>query len=187
MRDEREILTRDRIRKKLIRECKGSILLRIVILFIGCILFGLMSLLLFTYSWIDILLIVAWGAFVIAELLVILRDILRISKATRGDFTVVEETLSEVELYELNFWRTLIGLFSRKSGSVFFYKGNYEHIFKFQNGKKFVANYGENQDSHLDIAAQMATHGDKFITVFYNDKPEKIILLYNDKAYNYKA
>ena len=65
-------------------------------------------------------------------------------------------------------------------------KAWHDHVFKFESGKTFVANSAEYQTTHLDTAAQVSSKGDSYITVFYNDAPDKIILLYSTKMFVYK-
>ena len=63
----------------------------------------------------------------------------------------------------------------------------FRHIFKFKSGKIFVANAEEYKNTRLDTAAEFSLRGDNFYLVFYNDSPNKIILLFSSKTYNYKA
>ena len=181
MKDEREVLTRKIVLGKLMREAKRTIVGALLMLLLSAIVF-LALWLLFSSSGIASLLV---GILYLVPLAVclffIFRALLVMSKANRGDFTVAEDTLESVENDKLNFWRLVINL-----GASLRLGDFTDNIFKFRSGRQFIANCTEYQNTHLNAAADFSQSGDKFIVVFYNDEPQKIVLLYSTKIYTYK-
>ncbi len=188
MKDERKILTRDIIYQKLLIDAKRTIGMRVLIFILSTLFFGMLYLIALRSG--VLAAIIVTGAFFAFEtvscIFIVVRALLRTIKARRGEFSIIDDSVIEVEdnklsIYQLlsNVW--LHGIFG------FFPKSNYYHIFKFESGKKFVANREEYRNTHIDTIAQVSLPGDHFFTVFYNDAPEKIILFYSDKIYNYKA
>ena len=189
MKDEREILTRQAILKKLVYEAKRSIVSSLLIFFLESLIFGMFylalsladeSLVIRTIRIIDIILMVLCftGCAVF-----IVRSVLNIRKARRGDFTVVEDVLTEIHDNKINIINLIIlGVEYILSG----YKYHLEHVFKFRSGKTFIANAEAYKNTRLDAAAQFSSPEDIFFLVFYNDRPNKIILLFSSKTYIYK-
>jgi len=184
--DEREILNRNIICKKLKKEAQRSIYVYMLILILGSLLEGMMYLVLSSagserFGTLEkVEFIIGFGALVAICLFFLIRALLLISKAVRGEFTVLEESLTRVEEDRLSIFQTVL------TGHPFS-RANYNHIFRFDSGKTFVANCGEYQNTKIATAARFSLPGDKFFTVFYNDRPEKIILLFSAKTHNYKA
>ena len=185
--DEREILTRQNILKKLIYEAKQSMVGSLLMCVLGAVFFGMMYLLLLTPSYVTIKTKLIVGILIalyfIACAFFFIRAILRMIKAKRGNFTVVEDMLEEIKdnqfsILQLIMYGGLHTLFGNKS--------HLKHIFKFKSGKIFVANAEEYKNTKLGTAAEFSLPGDTFFLVFYNDNPNKIILLFNSKTYTYK-
>lgn len=186
MRDERQILTREHIYNKLIREAKRSMLGSIMMLVLGSLILGIMSFVFLgaandnNFTALTILEMILSAAFVLTCGFFFVRALWRLFKAKHGEFTVFEDTLTEIEDNKFSLWQLFL------SGNLFS-QANYNHIFKFKSGKKFIANSSEFQNTHIDTAAQISLIGDHFILVYYNDVPEKVIWIYSNKIYNYKS
>ncbi len=106
-------------------------------------------------------------------------------KAQRGEFTVREERLMWVEDNKLNPWLFLLNFDLKRpflSREI-----SCEHIFQFESGKCVKLNSNAYRHTHLSTAAEFSLPGDLFITVFYDDSPEKITALYSAKLYRYDA
>ena len=180
MKDEREILTREDIYKKLLREAKRSIVGSLLMLALVAVVSGIFLPLIASAA--PYLFYAIFGSFFLILLFCLFcvwRGCLRIGKARRGEFSVIEDTLVNVEVNKLSFGRILLG------GGRF--RDYLNHVLCFQSGKKIVINSGEYQKTHLDSIVHVSFPGDTFILVFYPDTPEKIIWLYSTKVYNYKG
>ncbi|MBQ9086371.1 MAG: phage holin family protein [Clostridia bacterium] len=185
MRDERELLTRQTIQRKLEREAKHSIVGTVLILFLGLVVLGVMFLLLAAVAPMISTVTVAVetvlvAIFVLVCILFMIRGASRLSRARKETFSVIEDELGEVCENHLNLWRLLL------TGRLFD-RSCYEHVFEFKSGKKYVVNCSENQNTSLDAVAKFSLPGDKFYLVFYTDSPEKVVLLYASKLYRYQA
>ena len=185
--DEREILTRQTILNKLVYEAKRSMVGSLLMCVLGAVIFGMMSLLLLTPSYVTIATKLIVGILIalycIACAFFFIRAILRMIKAKRGNFTVVEDILTEVKDNQFNLIQLIMyGGRHTLLGN----KAHLRHVFQFESGKTFIANAEEYKNTRLGTAAQFSSPGDIFFLVFYNDSPNKIILLFSSKTYNYK-
>ena len=185
MRDEREILTRQTILNKLLFESKRSIVGSLLMCGFGLVIFGMMSLILLTPSYVTIVTKLIVGILVvfyfIACAFFFIRALLSMNKAKRGEFTVVEDVLTEIKDNKLSILRFLL------YGGRYRLKAYLYHVFKFRSGKMFIANAEEYKNTRLGAAAEFSMPGDIFYLVFYNDNPNKIVLLFSSKTYAYKA
>ena len=186
--DEREILTRQNILKKLIYEAKRSMVGSLLMCVLGAVIFGMISLLLLTPSYVTIATKLIVGILIalyfIACAFFFIRAILRMIKAKRGNFTVVEDILTEVKDNQFNLIQLIMyGGRHTLLGN----KAHLRHVFQFESGKTFIANAEEYKNTRLGTAAEFSLPGDTFFLVFYNDNPNKIILLFSSKIYAYKA
>lgn len=188
--DEREILTKEKIRRKLVREAQQSVVGTILMLFMGSLFFGV-TYLMFSMAessnkgivlTIEGVLAVLFAVVCLSSLV---RSVMRLIKAQRGEFSVVEEALTDIQANQfslrhffLNLWLNLPSIIHRDNWFI--------HIFAFESGKQFIANSGEYRNTGLGVTAQIASAGDRYYTVFYNDSPEKIVWLYSTKLCNYK-
>ena len=184
--DEREILTRQSVLKKLIYEAKRSIVGSLLMCILGAVFFGALSLILLSPSYVTIVTRIIVGVLVSLYFIVcaffFVFALLKIFKAKRGEFTVVEDTLTEIKDNQFNFMQLIIhGGFYTLLGN----KAHLNHIFCFQSGKAFIANVEEYKNTRLGTAAEFSLPGDTFFLVSYNDNPNKIILLFSSKTYNY--
>lgn len=184
MRDEREVLTREIISQKLIREAKRSMVGSVLMLLLGALALGMLHVMsLYASPSVSSIAVIAEivldAIFVGACIFFFVRGALRMSKARHGEFSVVEDSLLDIQEDRFSLWQMLL------TGRIFD-RSNYVHIFKFQSGKKVVVNSDEYQNTGLDAAAKFSLPGDTFFLVFYKDSPEKIVLLYSSKIYNYK-
>lgn len=184
MKDEKEVLTRQTIFQKLIRECKRSMVGAVLMLFFGALIFGMQYLLVIgslptvppAVKVIETVFIVG---FVGVCAFFFLRAVLRLGKARREEFLVVEDRLENMYDERPNILRMLLtGRISNPS--------NYDHVFKFESGRKFTVNCGEIRNSRLDTVAKFSLAGDVFYLVCYKNSPEKIVWLYASKIYDYK-
>ncbi len=191
MKDEREILTRDIIQQKLIREAKRRAIGSALILFPILVAFGLMYLLAIATtsptSFPAILLLVVLVGVVIIFGIDILRGTIQLHKARKGNFSIAVESLVKMEDFKFSIWQFLLRFDLRFPILSLIRRPYYNHIFTFENGKKFVANAYDYEKTHINTAAQISNDGDKMIVVVYNDTPEHIIMLFSTKIYNYKA
>ena len=178
--DERETLTRNIIFQKLLREAKRSMVGSVLFFVFGSLVLGMMYFMFVPRSK-AFAMFQAVSFVILAALCLVffVRGALRMGKANRGEFSVEKDILIDVKDNQLNVWRLLI------TGRIFS-RSNYDHIFHFESGKTFVANSDEYQSTSLDATARFSLSGDPFFLVFYNDSPEKIVLLYSSKLYNYK-
>ena len=179
MKNEREMLTREFVAQKLIRDAKRSMVGSALILILGFLLFGMLRVMSsFISSSVSILAYIFEIVFAAVCVFFFVRGALKMSKARHGKFSVVEEVLSKVRDERLNIWKMIF-----LTGRIFSVD-NYEHIFEFESGKKFIINSREN--TTLDATAGFSIPKDAFFTVFYNDRPEKIVWIYSSKLYDYK-
>ena len=185
MKDEREILTRDIIQQKLIREDKRAIIGPVLIFLLGFLVLGLPGLLFLRMSLIfSTVFAVAFIILAYVCLFQINRGNKQLGNARCGDFLITEERLTKIEDYKLSIWQTILR-FNIQFPIIT--KDYYNHIFEFESGKKFVVNAGEYKDTHIGAVAQFSQVGEELIVVSYVDSPEKIIMLFSPKIYNYKA
>ena len=190
MTDEREILTRDTIQQKLIREAKRPIIGSALILLPVSVVFGLMYLLACVItspsSFPSIFLLVVLAGCAIIFGIDMIRGAIHLGRARRGSFSVVEENLIKIEDHKFSFWQFLLRFSFRYPISSLIHRPYFNHVFEFESGKKFIVNAAEYKETHVDTAAQISHVGDKLIVVSYDDAPEKIIMLFSPKIYNYK-
>ncbi len=184
MKDEKEVLTRQIIFQKLIRECKRSMVGTVLMLFFGALVFGLQYLLVICSlhtvpMTVKVIEAVFFAGLVGACAFFFLRAVLRLGKERQEEFLIVEDRLKAMRDERPNILRML--LTGRISSS-----SNYDHVFQFESGRKFVVNCGEVRNSRLDTVAKFSLEGDVFYLVCYKDSPEKIVLLFASKIYDYK-
>ena len=185
MRDERELLTRDIVQQKLIREAKRAIIGPVLIFLLGFLVLGLPGLLLLKMSpTFSIVFAVAFIVLAYVCLFQIKRGNKQLGNAKCGDFLITEERLTKIEDHKLSVWQIILRL---NTQFPIITKDYYNHIFEFESGKKFVVNAGEYKDTHIGTVAQFSQVGEELIVVSYVDSPEKIIMLFSPKIYNYKA
>ena len=190
MRDEREILTRQIISKKLIYEAKRSIVGALLICILCALVFGMFNLLLLsahhvspiTKTVVNLLQLPVYAVCVFF----FVRAIINICKTNRGAFNVTEEELVSVKDNEFSLLSLLQLVLYGGRDIILGNKSHLRHVFEFKSGKKFVANVEEYKNTRLDVAAQFSMPGDTFFIVCYNDAPSKIILLFSSKTYTYK-
>jgi len=187
MKDEREILTRQTVLKKLVYEAKRSMIGSLSTCILGAIVLGMMSLLLLSSSsasqGIKLIVGLINALFYITCAFFFVRALLTLIKAKRGDFTIVEDVLKEIKDNQLSIMQLLI---YGGSHTLFGNRSHLNHIFQFESGKMFIANVEEYKNTRLGAAAEFSLPGDSFFTVFFNDSPNKIILLFSSKTYIYK-
>lgn len=187
MKDERRVLTREIIRDKLINEAKRAIVGCVLVMCLDLFVFGIGYLLfLITLSPSHpamIIWAVAGGGTLIVCLAGIVKAVKLQTKAKQGSFTVVKERLLDVKANKLNLRRHLTIL----DVNLFLTRDNFYHVFLFESGKTFIANSEENQYTHVDTAANYSLAGDHFFIVYYNDTPDKIVLIFSDKMYQYQG
>ncbi len=191
MNDNRENLTRDIIQQKLIREAKRPIIGATLLLIPVSIVFGLMYLVVRVTtspnSFPSIFLLVALLGFAIICGIDMIRGAIHLSKARRSEFSIVEESLTNMEDCEFSFWQFFLRFDLRFPVRSFIHRPYFNHVLEFESGKKFIVNAAEYKETHVNTVAQISHIGDKLIVVFYNDAPEKIIMLFSPKIYQYKA
>jgi uncharacterized membrane protein YdcZ (DUF606 family) len=187
MKDERRPLNRKIMHEKLIYEAKRSIVGSLLILFLSSVVYGMLCLVLtMGLPSTRPILIIAWiagGLFGICYLVYLVRGVLALVKAQSASFTVAEESLVGVETDQFSWHKLLISFNLRQ----FFQGRHFNYIFLFESGKKFVADSGEYQNTHLDTAAKYSLEGDRFFVVTYDDAPDKIVLLFSAKTYQYQG
>ena len=191
MKDNREILTRDIVRQKLIQKAKHLIIGATLLLVPVSIVLGL-TYLVVCYStspnsFLSIFLLVALLGFVIICGIDIIRGAIYLGKARRGEFTIGEENLIKIEDFKFSFWQFFLRFDIRFPIASFIHRPYYNHIFEFESGKKFIVNAAEYKETHVNTAAQISHIGDKLIVVSYNNAPEHIVMLFSPKIYYYKA
>ena len=187
MRDEREILTRQIVSKKLTYEAKRSMGGALLISILCAIIFGMINLLLLSAHYVSPITRLAVNllqlpVYVICAFFIV-RAIINIVKIKRDAFTVVEDELVYVKDNEFSLLQLILyggqHTLSRN-------KSHLRHVFEFKSGKKFVANVEEYKNTRLGVAAQFSMPRDTFFIVCYNDAPSKIILLFSSKTHTYK-
>ena len=189
MKDKREILTRQTVFQKLTREGKRSMVNALVMFLLYGIIFGIFGFIC------AIGLPDQWGIFKILLPLIIVmpiliscvfsfvRALLRMNKANRGEFTVVEDTLTEIRDNEYSVLQFILYGGIR---TLFGNKAHLRHTFRFESGKIFIVNPQYYKNSNLETAAEYSIPGDRFVIVCYNSSPDKIVLLFSSKTYTYK-
>ena len=187
MKDEREILTRQIVSKKLTYEAKRSMVGALLICILCALVFGMFNLLLLsahhvspiTKTVVNLLQLPVYAVCVFS----FVRAIVNICKTNKGAFTVTEEELVSVKDNEFSLLQLV--LYGGRD-IILGNKSHLRHVFEFKSGKKFVANVEEYKNTRLGVAAQFSMPGDTFFIVCYNDAPSKIILLFSSKTYTYK-
>lgn len=186
--DEREIITRQAILNKLVYEAKRSMVGSLLMCGLGFVIFGMISLILLMPPYVTIVTKLIVGILVALYLIAcafsFIRALLRMIKAKRGDFTIVEDVLAEINDNQLSILQLI--MYGGKH-TLFGNKAHLNHVFKFKSGKMFIANTEEYKNTRLGTAAEFSLPGDTFFLVFYNDNPNKIFLLFSSKIYAYKA
>lgn len=183
MRDEREILTRALVIKKLKYEAQRSMVSAALIFFVGMILFGMLYLS-FSSPAAKISVAVFYAVPAIVCVISLIRGVLQLGKISRGEFTVSEDVLTEIEDNQLSIRQLLLyGGWHSLMGN----KSHLRHVFQFQSGRKFIANAEEYKNARLGTAAEFSMPGDTFFLVSYNDSPDKIVLLFSGKIYVNKS
>lgn len=188
MKDEREILTREDVRQKLIREAKRSMVEAVLIaaptLMFFALLFWMLSLT-------TLPLWAIWGIDVIWACIPLIlctvsfvRSAKRMSKARRDEFTVTEDTLTDVKDNQL---RPIQLIIFEDFHTLLGNKTHLYYVFKFESGKTLTLNVAEYQNTRPGSAASFSLPGDRFYLVFYNDAPQTVIWIYSSKIFNYKA
>ena len=187
MRDEREILTRQIISKKLIYEAKRSMVGALLLYILCAPVFGMFNLVLLSAHYVSpttktVVILLKLPVYAVCVFSFV-RAIVNICKTNKGAFTVTEEELISVRDNEFSLLQLI--LYGGR-GIIFGNKSHLRHVFEFESGKKFVANAEEYKKTRLDVAAQFSMPGDTFFIVCYNDAPSKIILLFSSKTHSYK-
>ena len=187
MKDEREVLTRQIISKKLTYEAKRSMVGALLISILCAIIFGMLNLLLWSAHYVSpitktVVNLLQLPVYAVCVFFFV-RAIINICKTNRGAFTVTEEELVSVKDNEFSLLQLV--LYGGRD-IIFGNKSHLRHVFEFKSGKKFVANVEEYKNTRLGVAAQFSMPGDTFFIVCYNDAPSKIILLFSSKTYTYK-
>ena len=191
MHDNRENLTRDIIQQKLIREAKRPIIGATLLLVPVSIVLGLTYLLVgystSPNSFPSIFLLVALLGFAIICGIDMIRGAIHLGKARRGEFTITEESLTKIEDFKFSFWQFFLRFDIRFPITSLIHRPYFNHVFEFESGKKFIVNAAEYKETHVNTVAQISHIGDKLIVVSYNNAPDKIIMIFSSKIYNYKA
>lgn len=187
MKGEREILTRQIISKKLTYEAKRSMVGALLICILCAIIFGMINLLLLSAHYVSsitklVVNLLQLPVYVICAFFFI-RAMIDIFKVKRDAFTVTEDELVSVKDNEFSLLQLI--LYGGRH-TLLGNQSHLRHIFEFKSGKKFVANVEEYKNTKLGSAAQFSMPGDSFFVVFYNDSPNKIILLFSSKTHTYK-
>lgn len=188
MRDEREILTREDVRIKLIRESKRSMVEAVLIAALTLVFFALL------FWMLSLTTLPVWAIWVIDGIwaciplilctVSFVRSAKRMSKAQRGEFTVSEDTLTDVRDNQLSLSHLIIyGDYHTLLGN----KAHLNYVFEFESGKTLTLNVAEYKNTRPGSAASFSMPGDRFYLAFYNDAPQTVIWIYSSKIYNYKA
>lgn len=181
MKDEREILTRQSIQKKLIYEAQRSWVASLLMCFLGAIVYGFMFLLSHEIFAAKLIVCIFAALNFIVCAFFFVRAISRMIRAKHGNFTIVEDVLTEIKDNEFSMIQFLLyGGWHSFLGNN---KSHLKHVFKFQSGKIFIANVEEYKHTRLHSAAEFSLAGDVFYLVFYNNSPNKIILLFTSKTH----
>ena len=191
MNDQKEILTRDIVQQKLIGEAKRRAIGAALILAPILVALGLMYLLAIATtsptSFLAIFMLVALVGAIIISGIDILYGSIQLYKARKGNFSIAVESLVKMEDFKFSIWQFLLRFDLRFPILSLLQRPYYNHIFEFESGKKFVANAYDYKETHVNTAAQISNVGEKMIVVVYNSNPDRIIMLFSPKIYNYKA
>ena len=181
IKDQREILTREVAAGKLIRSAQGTIVLWVVMLLLGGLFLGLFSLAIGSDAHLaKTLCNVVLIAFSLFSLFRIVCEIVHIILARCGRFSVIEDTLKDVE-YRLSIVRAIT------SGAIFLHHASlHNHVFVFESGRTFTVNASDRNTSRLQNAAEFSTAGDTIYVIVYNYAPKKIITLFPEKTHTYQ-
>lgn len=187
MKDEREILTRQAVSKKLTYEAKRSIVGSLLTCVLAFILFGMLKLVLPSFTYAKNMMIVLVYVFPLPIYagcaFYFIRGTINYININKGAFSVVEDELVEIKDNELSLFHLLM---SEGRGILAGQRNHLVHVFKFKSGKKYVVNAEEYKHTKLDAVAQFSNPGDSFYVVFYNHSPNKIILIFSAKTHTYK-
>lgn len=183
MKDKREILTRETVAQRLIWRAKRSMVGAAIVLFLSAVILGMFHVMTLYESpspsalltTLELALDVLMVSFCVFYLV---RGALQIHWVRKGKFTVAEDILLDVKEDKISLLRVLF-----LTGRLFD-RSNYVHVFSFLSGKQFIATSGEHHGT--DAAAGFSLPGDAFFLVFFDRKPEKILLLYSARTYHYK-
>lgn len=184
MKDEREVLTRQIVSNKLIWEAKRSMIGSLLMCILGAVVLGMMCLILLTPSYVTTVTKLIVSLFISLYFIVCIfffaRALFRMFMAKGGDFTVAEDILTEVNDNQLSIIQLLMhgGIHT-----LFGNKAHLNHVFRFKSGKMFIANAEEYKNTRLGAVAEFSLPGDSFFLVFYNNSPNKIVLLFSSKTY----
>lgn len=186
--DEREILTRQTITKKLTYEAKRTMVGSLMICILAAVLFGMLNIMWFGFSDVPaavrIIINLLQAPVYLACAFFFVRGVINICKINKGDFTVIKDVLTEIEDNQFNLKQLILyGGFDILFGS----KAHLRHVFKFKSSKVFIANAEEYKNTSVGTAAEFSSAGDSFFLVFYNDSPNRVVLIFNSKIYNYKG
>ena len=191
MKDNREILTRDILQQKLIREAKHLIIGATLLLIPISIAFGLLYLLACVTtspnSFLSIFLLVALIGAAIIFGIDIIRGAIQLCKARQGEFAIAEESLIKIEAFKFSFWQFFLRFDLQFPILSLIRRPYFNHIFEFESGRKYIVNADEYKETHVNTVAQIAQVGDTLIVVSYNNNPRKIIKIFSPKIYHYKA
>ena len=191
MKDNREILTQDIVRQKLIQEAKHLIIGATLLLVPVSIVLGL-TYLMVCYStspnsFLSIFLLVALIGSAIIFGIDIIRGAIQLRKARRGEFTIVEESLIKMEAFKFSFWQLFLRFDLQFPIRSLIHRPYFNHVFEFESGRKYIVNADEYKETHVNTVAQISQVGDKLFVVFYNDNPQKVIRIFSPQIYHYKA
>ncbi len=183
MKDEREILTRQIVYKKMMTKAKSSVIGALIFFFFEALAFGMQIWLVAMASSMSTAVVILEGLLAAALVghfvFLCMRGVIRMGKVQREEFIVVEDRLEDMQEERPNILRMLMtGRISNLS--------NYDHVFRFESGRKLVVNCGEVQNSRMDAVAKFSLPGDVFYLVCFRDSSEKIVLLFATKIYQYK-
>ena len=187
MTDERDILTRSIIAKKLQREAKRSMVGAALMCLMGTVFGGALLLLDPSHSTAnagDVLIGALVALWSLGCLIVFVRGLLRVCRARRGAFTVTEEALTEIRDHQFSLWRLMLfGGWHTLLGD----RSHRYHRFQFESGKTFIAHADGSKNTRLGAAAEFSLAGDRFYLVCYDDRPSSIVLLFSARTHTYKA
>ena len=130
MKDEREILTRQSIQKKLIYEAHRSLVGSLLMCFLGAIVYGFMFLLSHEIFAAKLIVSIFASLYFIVCAFFFVRAILRMIRAKHGNFTIVEDVLTEIKDNEFSMIQFL--LYGGRH-SFLGNKSHLNHVFKFQS------------------------------------------------------
>ena len=183
MPDERDVLTRPIIAKKLRREAKRSMVGAALMCLMGAVFGGALLLLDSPHSTAnagDVLIGALLGLWSLGCLFFFVRGLLRMYRAGRGAFTVTEDALTEIRDHQLSLWRLILfGGWHTLLGD----RSHRYHRFQFESGKTFIANADEFKNTRLGAAAEFSLVGDRFYLVTYDNCPKRIVLLFSARTH----